>query len=648
MQYRHNFHKSRKPQFFRENSRQVRGERIDGVFVDWNLERNDRNDLNTNIFCRRGFNIYNPSDFEKVKDLRFYSTDQTLINRYKVNCQPMFFKFSIKKLDEFTNQLWKNKEYEKIFKWFKQMKSLQSLILLDKPKDEHMTCVLDDEFRKAIEDLENPDLSFPILFYNEDLWLKVCFAFFPNFEVEPNFFTFDVCRTLLVIMQHSILTCFQDIYINYLEDLLKEENDEEKTKEEKAERKLTYLERMQSQKKAFVYKKGITLATQIFKCFCRGEYEDIDENVPFAFSLCYLESVDQFRKEPGENGWKIPCLYFEMKNKVKKIKKFKEVEVDFDLYPKDPESPDFKLLISSLVPRVEFLSWDPILHKCNGKSSTITDFKEIFNCKVSDEDRQRIFDSRTDPSVSISDMMLRAFYIRVLMANEIYFRRKDFKQFFIENTYSSTYLMNIRTSSKLTILNNLYAKDSINAGTQLVKSLIQKRIKRNEVTMNEMILELIDEQEMFDSIINSLVSYPDPKTCLSNLFSNLCTLFGLDCQKRFIERFIDYGESVLEISKAYQRVFAEDNMIKYCQALAVCFYMKAFTKPQFKRLFEVSLEQSIHTALELIKTRNENEKMFSIVKDQIFWFFNKLEVDETKITKQAKWSLVEIHELLNQ
>ena len=614
---------------------------VNGFPINWNVIDSSSNDVNVNVFCAKSSSIYDNEFYEKNKELIFFSKNQNNINKYKICCQPIGKTISVQKLNNFVNRLWNDKRYEDIFILFKQFKSLQSVILLDKPKDEHKTARLSNEFLREItleknERYQNDKIiTFPCLIYDSDLWLNFCLSFFPTFSLVPEFFTFDVLRTLLVLWQHSILTCFQELYEKY-----KKENNENGIVE--------FITKAKEAKQSYVYDKGVNIAKQIYNLFCRNPkgYNQRENDIGIEFSICYIESLEQYDRHPGEDGWIIKRLYYEIQ-KYKKIKKFEEVEIEILPLTKEIyEKPEFTILIATLIPYHNNITWDPWLSKCDRIHSTKNDYIQLFNQKLTDEDRKRILDyrlsSNDDNLININDIVLRTFRIKSLMNNEIYIHNKSFKEFFIDNVYTSSYLQTIKTMSRATIMDALFASDSLNVGTKFVLSLFKESDK---LTQQELTLDIMDMNKIFDTLINNMLIIQDHSQ-LKAVFNNLIKKFGKERFSVFKRQLLDYGDKVLKINESYKAKFSEINQKRYCQMIGACIYFMVFSIKEYEEIMNSSYEERIHIGLYLLEHKSDfNENAFEKhIKPVLLKVFE--DIDETKITRDAKYSLMDIREKL--
>lgn len=623
---------------------------IDGIELDWGTLTVNREDVNVEVFCKHGSSIYSDEFFEKTKSLIFFSKNPDNINKYKIACEPCGKTLSTMRLNSFVNQLWKERRYETIYKLFKQIKSLQSAILLDKPKDEHLTARISNEFINEImveSSKKNPrdkTVSFPCLKYDENLWLNISLAFFPTFELKPEFFTFDVLRTLLVIWQHSILTCFQDLYNKYVSESSQESS---KDNAEKNDARIDMITKIKKAKQEYVYDKGLAIAKQIFNLFCKKPlgWVDKEDSIGLEFSICYIESLEQFDKRPGENGWIMKRLYYESA-KHHKIKRWEDIEIELILSPTEEmmKSPEFNLLVATLIPYQNNISWDPYLKKCDRIHSTRKDFIELFNNKLSEDDRKRIIAYKNGEDVSISDIILRTFRIRSLMNNEVFRVNKSFKEYFIENVYSASYLQTVRSFSRVSIFDSLFANDFLTAGTRYANIFINEISEKTSIL--RMMLELVDKNKLFNTIISVMLTSNDfKKTCVT-VNNNVFKTYGKEGFTEFVKKMVSYGDDVLKIGQSYLNKFSDINQTKYCELIAAMTYVKGFSvKTVESILYESSFEERIHVISKMIEYRSFDENIYK----KLSTMFEKAltGIDKKLITRNAEYTLQDILEAIN-
>ena len=623
---------------------------IDGISIDYSkIELRDS--LNAETFCNKNASIYDNNFYEHCKSLIFFSKNQDNINKYKICCQPKNKTISVIKLDEFTNRLWIDKRYEDLFKFFKQFKSLQSVVLLDCPKDEHLTARLSNEFLNAISidtstankndtlSAKDKTISFPCLNYNSDLWLNFCLAFFPTFTLTREFFTFDVMRTLLVIWQQSILTCFQDLYEKYRKESENEAKNDDSL--------IKFITKTNEAKKTYVYDKGLNVAKQIYNLYCKNpsEYEQRENDLGIEFSICYIESIEQYDRKPGTNGWITKRLYHELQGH-RKIKKFEDIEIEIANIDENIwNKPEFNILVATLIPYHNNISFDKWFSKCDRIHSTKADYIELFNEKLTEEDRKRILDFRIGNCDNISDIILRTFRIRSLMNNEIFIHNKSFKDFFIENVYIASYLQTVNTMSRLSIMDSLFANDTMSVGSKYVMPFFREISCDNKMTTSDTTLDLMNRDKVFSSIINNMLVNTDYSK-FKDVFNNVIHKYSKDGFNEFISKIISYGDTELNIKNAYRLKFTNENQSAYCKMLGGIIYLKAFSIKQVKEIFNSSYEERILVALYLIEHRNESNKimfgkhLLEMIKEAI------KDVNENEITRNAKYSLIDIKEAI--
>ena len=667
---------------------------INDIVVDWNYKAdNDKNVLNVDIFCQRNVNLYDHGVYEKWSNYKFYASSQMLNYRYKVNCQPRNLSISLSKINKYTNELWQRSEYEKIFRFFKQIRSIQSLLLLNKPKDEHLSCKLDQEFIDAISGEVNGDLvlKFPMLKYVENDWFNVNLAMFPTFPLTPQFFTFDCCRMLLCMTQSSILTCFNLLYRKVLQEC--GESDQQ-IKEK--------MEQIQTEKKAFVYDKGIALSKIIYKNFISTEHEKIDEVVPFEFSVCYLESPEQFTKirieqsqevspednqeqspEQSQNTFNMQCLYFKY-DKFKKTKQYMSVPITFKdqlgyVVNKPQEmmtktrtrtktrrertkektknrlngtvstytvSDEFNLMCAALTPHLEYLSWNPVFSKCDGKTSTKNDYINIFSKKLSEEAKNRVQNAKTN---NIIDVVLRAIYIRVLMSNEMRFRGKPFNDIFVENLHAIIYLMGYEKLSKGTIGNKLFSNDVLSAGTMAVLPFIRGPITDESISIDLLSLDLMNQNDIFRSLtLSMLVNNGDYRTLITTVFNNIIKVWNTNTLTEFLEYLIMFGNNELKLNNPSSK-FVDDNTKKYIKLVSEIFFNTGFTRVQFSKLLDASYEQRALLCAEICMSRNIDNKhkhMFEIIREQINESIAICENNKDHMSRMGQFAIADAKEAL--
>lgn len=624
---------------------------IDGFPIDY-TKINTKDSLNADVFCTKDANIYDNEFYEKAKSIIFFSKNQENINKYKLCCQPRNVTISAIKLDEFTNQLWKDKRYEDLFRFFKQFKSLQSSILLDCPRDEHITAKFSNEFLNAISVKPNETTSknikkdktitFPCLNYNADLWLNFCLAFYPTFKLNREFFTFDVLRTLLVIWQQSLLTCFQDLYEKYRKE------SESNTKNDD-NGLIKFITETSKAKKEYVYDKGLNVAKQIYNLFCKNplNYNIKDNDLGIEFSICYIESLEQYDRTPGMDGWIIKRLYHEIQGH-RKIKKFEDVEIEIANIDENIwNKPEFNILVATLIPYHDILTFDEWFSKCDRIHSTKDDYIKLFNQKLTESDKKRISDFKSldeESKPNISDIILRTFRIKALMNNEIYIHNKSFKDFFIDNIFTASYLQTVSTMPKLTIMDALFANDTLNVGTKFTLPFFKEFSKDYKMTISDTTLDLMDKDKIFNSLINNMLIVTDYNK-LKIVFNNIIYKYSKEGFVEFINKLISYGDNVLKLENAYKEKFTNTNQTSYCKMIGGIIYLKAFSINQVKTILSQSFEERILVSLYLVEHRNDNTMMFekhlsNIIKEAI------KDIDDTKITRNAKYALIDINEAL--
>ena len=627
---------------------------IDGFEINWRSFNVSREDVNVDVFCKHGASIYNDEFLEKTKPLLFFSTTTENINKYKISCEPCGKTLSTMALNRFVNRLWKDRRYDTIYKLFKQVKSLQSVILLDKPKDEHLTARISDEFLKEImidPTKKNPrdkTVSFPCLKYDENLWLNISLAFFPTFDLTPDFFTFDVLRTLLVIWQHSILTCFQDLYNKYISESSQDNSkDNSKDNSEKNEERIDVINKIKKAKQEYVYDKGLAIAKQIFNLFCKKPEGWVDkEGTPgLEFSICYIESLEQYDRKPGENGWIMKRLYHEQ-SKHRMIKHWEDIEIELILSPTEEimKSPEFNLLVATLIPYHNKITWDPYLKKCDRVNSTKQDFINLFKEKLTDSDRQRIIDFKNGKDVSISDIILRTFRIRSLMNNEVFIHNKSFKDYFIENVYTASYLQTVKSFSRVSIFDSLFASDSITPGTRYANIFINEYSEKTSTL--KMILELVDRKKLFNTIVSVMLTTNDFRKSCINVNNNIFKTYGKEGFTEFINNLVSYGDDVLKLGQSYLNKFSDLNQTKYCELIAAMTYVKGFSvKTVESILFESSFEERIHVIFKMIEYKKYDENNYK----KLSTMFEKSlsGIDKKLITRSAEYTLQDIMEAIN-
>lgn len=585
--------------------RSSKRDQVDGITIEWNVFKPSENGLNEDIFCKSKNTIYDPQFYNSVKDYIFYSTSSFNNNKYKLICQPSAqVMISFDKLRAYVTSLWKYGKYSEIFILFKQLKSLQSVILLDKPKDEHISARISDKYLKEITtqpSRRKDGIILPTLVHDADKWFKCNQCFFPSFSVSREFFTFDALRTLLVIWQSTILNRFKDLYDRY-------NNDDISPKSEK-------ITQIKEVKQSFVYDKGLVIAKLIFNQFCEypDNYTKPDNEEGIEFSVCYIESTEQYKKEynPYNDTYIVQGLYHKFCGH-KKVNEWRPIEIKF----KQPKinTDLFTFLVYVLMPFKQYISWDQWFSKCVPGINTETDYINLFNQKLSDADKERLMNSRDDQSIDISDIILRTLHIHALINNDLSRYGVSDKKRFIEDVFMCSRIIDIKNISKLSLFDVMYASDSFNVGTGYCNCFFKEKI---ETDINVLKLKLMEHSKIFKSIIAvAQITNNMPKQ-LRIMCSNISALFGLDVFKEFIQYLISYGETELKLSEAHTRKFSDVNEVKYCEIMAVIFYLRAFTRTDMNTILSTSDEQSVITAYYLVKYKEIDTEMFSKISDKV-------------------------------
>ena len=185
---------------------------------------------------------------------------------------------------------------------------------------------------------------------------------------------------------------------------------------------------------------------------------------------------------------------------------------------------------------------------------------------------------------------------------------------FIEDVFMCSRIIDIKSISKLSLLDVMYAADSFKVGTGYCNCFFRDKI---ETEINVLKLKLMEHSKIFKSIIAVAQTMNDMPKKLRTMCSNISALFGLNVFKEFIQYLIAYGETELKLSESHTRKFSDVNEVKYCEIMAVVFYLRAFTRADMNTILSTSDEQSVITAYYLVKYRDIDTEMFSKISDKV-------------------------------